>query len=122
MAGCRRRLPRLLGLLDCFREILRFLAAAAEAFEIGELLLRLREVSRLDIPLAEILVGPEVSWIEGQGFIVESFRGRVVLELAVAEAQPVRDVGRSLELALDSASSGMADRYSPALIRVRARS
>src|SRR5215211_2475735 len=82
-------------------KVLGFLAIPAKAREVGELFARLREVAGLDIPLAEVLVRAEMGRIVGQGLVVEGFRSRVVLELAMAEAEPVRHVGRGLELGLE---------------------
>src|SRR3954462_1320206 len=91
--------------LRCTRErlgeVLGFLAIPAKAGQVGELFAGLREVAGLDIPLAEVFVRAEMGRIVGQGLVVEGFRSRVILELAMAEAEPVRHVGRGLELGLE---------------------
>src|SRR5215203_6401667 len=97
----RLRRPR-----DRLGEVLGFLAVPAKAGEVGELFARLREVAGLDIPLAEVFVRAEMRRIVGQGLVVEGFRSRVILELAVAEAEPVRHVGRGLELGLELHEEG----------------
>src|SRR5215218_9331359 len=90
-----RRLPDRLG------EVLGLFAVPAKAGEVGELFAGLREVAGLDIPLAEVFVRAEMGRIVGQGLVVEGPRSRVILELAMAEAEPVRHVGRGLELGLE---------------------
>src|SRR5829696_9660418 len=92
----RLRRPR-----DRLGEVLGFLALPAKAGEVGELFARLGEVAGLDIPLAEVFVRAEMGRIVGQGLVVEGFRSRIILELAMAEAEPVRHVGRGLELGLE---------------------
>ena len=80
--------------VDRLGELFSLLASRGTGgHELGEALLRLPELSRLQVQLAQVLVGPEVPGLDGERFLVEAQRRFHPAELSMGVAQHVQHIG-----------------------------